>query len=51
MIKELYTNEKERHGFEDDWGLVIQKLNHETKKIRAKTLKMKYEGDKFVKIK
>lgn len=29
MIRELYQNEKERHGYEEDWGLVIQKMNKE----------------------
>ena len=29
IIKELYLNAKERHGMEDDWGLVVKKLNSE----------------------
>ena len=30
MIRELYLNIKERRGIEENWGLVIQKLNEET---------------------
>jgi len=29
IIKELYLNAKERHGMEDDWGIVVEKLNSE----------------------
>lgn len=63
IIKELYQNAKERHGYEDDWGLVVTRLNEEISsesstghqllqyglKIRSQTLKKKYEGDKLVK--
>lgn len=27
IIKELYQNAKERHGYEEDWGLIVMKLN------------------------
>ena len=29
IVKELYLNAKERHGYEDDWGMVVQRLNSE----------------------
>jgi len=27
IIKELYENQRERHGYEEDWGLVIMEMN------------------------
>ena len=52
IIKELYENQRERHGYEEDWGLVVTNLNNEIteeshqnseepflpRKIRARTL-------------
>ena len=29
IIQELYEIAKDRHGYEDDWGLVVQKINSE----------------------
>lgn len=31
IIDELYKNQKERHGYEEDWGLVVLKMNTEIK--------------------
>ena len=58
ITKELYLNMKERHAFEDDWGMVIHNVNSEienenqneqkdaapkVRKARHNTLNDKYE--------
>lgn len=29
IFRELYENQRQRHGFEEDWGLVIEEMNKE----------------------